>query len=136
MLMKSIKQLLVYAAVAALLIPVTLSAAQAERVAEQTGKTVKETVKKTGQGIDKAANSTAAQTDKMTNRASGSAHRAKTTVPESEIAAAKADGKVWVNTETGVYHKGGQWYGATKQGKFMTENEAIKAGYKASKAKE
>ena len=134
--MKSIKQLLVYAAMAALLIPTTLSAAQAEKAAEQAGKTVKETVKKTGHGIDKAANSTAAEADKVTSRTHGSAHRAKTTVPESEIAAAKASGKVWVNTETGVYHKGGQWYGATKQGKFMTEDDAIKAGYKASKTKE
>ena len=57
------------------------------------------------------------------------------TVSESEISAAKADGKVWVNTESGVYHKGGQWYGATKQGKFMTEQEAKQAGYKAAKSK-
>jgi hypothetical protein len=57
------------------------------------------------------------------------------TVSESEISAAKADGKVWVNTESGVYHKGGQWYGATKQGKFMTEQEAKQAGYRAAKSK-
>jgi len=56
-------------------------------------------------------------------------------VSESEISAAKADGKVWVNTETGVYHKGGQWYGATKQGKFMTEQEAKQAGYRGAKSK-
>lgn len=56
-------------------------------------------------------------------------------VPDSEIAAAKASGKVWVNTATGVYHKAGQWYGATKEGKFMTEQDAIKAGYRASKTK-
>ena len=47
-----------------------------------------------------------------------------------EIAAAKASGKVWVNTESGVYHKGGRWYGKTKAGKFMTEAEAKAAGYK------
>jgi hypothetical protein len=57
------------------------------------------------------------------------------TVSESEITAARASGNVWVNTETGVYHKGGQWYGATKQGKFMSEQEAIRAGYRASRAK-
>jgi hypothetical protein len=56
-------------------------------------------------------------------------------VSDSEIAAAKASGQVWVNTETGVYHKGGRWYGATKQGKFMTEPEATKAGYHLSKGK-
>lgn len=48
----------------------------------------------------------------------------------SEIAAAKASGKVWVNTDSGVYHKGGRWYGKTKSGKFMTESEAKAAGYK------
>ena len=57
------------------------------------------------------------------------------TASESEISAAKADGKVWVNTESGVYHKGGKWYGATKQGKFMTEQEAKQAGYRAAKSK-
>jgi len=50
-----------------------------------------------------------------------------------DIAAAKASGKVWVNTETGVYHKGGRWYGKTKKGKFMTEAEAKAAGYKGAK---
>jgi hypothetical protein len=47
-----------------------------------------------------------------------------------EIAAAKASGKVWVNTESGVYHKSGRWYGKTKSGKFMTEADAKTAGYK------
>jgi|SRR5208282_1495146 hypothetical protein len=50
----------------------------------------------------------------------------------SEIAAAKTSGKVWVNTESGVYHKSGRWYGKTKSGKFMTESEAKAAGYKAA----
>jgi hypothetical protein len=49
-----------------------------------------------------------------------------------EIAAAQSSGKVWVNTESGVYHKSGRWYGKTKQGKFMTESEAQAAGYKAA----
>jgi hypothetical protein len=75
------------------------------------------------------------KTRKAGTQTTGSAQRALPTVPESEIAAAKASGKVWVNTETGVYHKAGQWYGATKQGKFMTEGEAIKSGYRASKSK-
>jgi hypothetical protein len=39
---------------------------------------------------------------------------------------------VWVNLDSGVYHKGGRWYGTTKKGKFMTEAEAQQAGYKAS----
>jgi hypothetical protein len=48
----------------------------------------------------------------------------------SDIAAAKASGKVWVNTSSGVYHKSGRWYGTTKEGKFMTEADAKAAGYK------
>jgi hypothetical protein len=51
----------------------------------------------------------------------------------AEIAAARAARQVWVNLNTGIYHKGGRWYGKTKDGKFMTEAEARKAGYKPSK---
>jgi hypothetical protein len=46
----------------------------------------------------------------------------------------KASGMVWVNTDTGVYHKeGSRWYGKTKHGKYMLETDAIKAGYKPAK---
>jgi hypothetical protein len=73
------------------------------------------------------------------NSSTGTVKKAKSapanTVSESEISAAKASSKVWVNTESGVYHKSGQWYGATKQGKFMTEQEAKQAGYRAAKSK-
>ena len=51
----------------------------------------------------------------------------------ADIAVAKTAHKVWVNLDTGIYHKGGRWYGKTKNGKFMTEDEAKKAGYKAAK---
>ena len=57
----------------------------------------------------------------------------KTSAPaasSSDIAAAQSSGKVWVNTETGKYHKSGRWYGTTKKGKFMTEADAKTAGYK------
>jgi hypothetical protein len=43
-------------------------------------------------------------------------------------------GMVWVNTSTKVFHKeGDRYYGKTKNGKFMTEADAIKAGYKPAK---
>ena len=43
-------------------------------------------------------------------------------------------GMVWVNTKSGVFHfEGDRWYGKTKEGKFMTESEALKAGYHAAK---
>ena len=47
--------------------------------------------------------------------------------------AAHSAGTVWVNTDSGVYHKPGtRWYGKTKQGKYMTEADAQKAGYRAA----
>jgi DNA uptake protein ComE-like DNA-binding protein len=45
-------------------------------------------------------------------------------------------GMVWVNIDTGVYHRqGDRWYGKTKHGKWMTEEDAVKAGYRASKTR-
>jgi competence protein ComEA len=44
------------------------------------------------------------------------------------------NGMVWVNTETGIYHKEGtKYYGKTKHGKYLSEPDAIKAGYRAAK---
>jgi hypothetical protein len=105
-----------------------LSAAQDEDATKTVTKRAKKSAKDT--------TSNAATTDTNTT---GTAKETKSapakTVSESEISAAKADGKVWVNTASGVYHKGGEWYGATKQGKFMTEQEAKQAGYRAAKSK-
>jgi hypothetical protein len=43
-------------------------------------------------------------------------------------------GMVWVNTDSGVYHKeGSRYYGKTKNGKYMSETDAIKAGFHAAK---
>jgi hypothetical protein len=52
----------------------------------------------------------------------------------TEDAAAASSGKVWVNTESKIYHRpGDRWYGNTKEGKYMTEKEAEAAGYHESK---
>ena len=61
---------------------------------------------------------------------SGTKTSATAAASSPDIAAAQPSGKVWVNTESGVYHKSGRWYGKTKKGKFMTEAEAKAAGYK------
>jgi hypothetical protein len=43
-------------------------------------------------------------------------------------------GMVWVNTATKIYHKEGDpSYGTTKKGKWLTEEEAVKQGYRAAK---
>jgi cytoskeletal protein RodZ len=62
-----------------------------------------------------------------TTPASGTPAKPKTPSPN-------AAGVVWINTDTGVYHKQGtRWYGKTKHGKYMLEADAVKAGYKAAK---
>lgn len=70
----------------------------------------------------------------QSQEAGGASARPVATRPsDAEIAAAKAAGKVWVNLDSGIYHKKGRWYGKTKDGRFMTVDEAKKAGYKAAK---
>jgi len=52
--------------------------------------------------------------------------RATTPTPKSE--------RVWVNTDTNVYHsEGDRFYEKMKHGKYMTESEAIQGGYRAAK---
>lgn len=47
------------------------------------------------------------------------------------------NGKVWVNKDTKVFHReGDRWYGKTKNGEYMTEKDAIAAGYRPVKERE
>jgi DNA uptake protein ComE-like DNA-binding protein len=46
---------------------------------------------------------------------------------------ALGSGMVWVNLTSKVYHReGDRWYGKTKNGKYMTEAEAVRAGCRPS----
>ena len=74
------------------------------------------------------SSSATASGKKSTSRTAG-----QSSVSAEEIAAAKASGKVWVNLDSGIYHRSGRWYGKTKNGKFMSEAEAKQAGYRESK---
>lgn len=45
-----------------------------------------------------------------------------------------APGMVWVNTDSRIFHaQGSRWYGKTLDGKWMTEAEAVHAGYRPLK---
>jgi DNA uptake protein ComE-like DNA-binding protein len=60
---------------------------------------------------------------------------ARTSPPaQASPAPAPGSGMVWVNTDSGVYHKEGtRYYGKTKNGKYMSEADAVKAGYRPAK---
>jgi competence protein ComEA len=81
-----------------------------------------------------ASSSAAASSETRATAASksGAPEAAKPSAASAQAPPAK--GMVWVNTATKVYHsEGDRWYGKTKEGKFMNEQDAIKAGYRASK---
>ena len=75
-------------------------------------------------------------TEKTTTKTTTEKKKVVAAVPAptaQEIADAKAKGMVWVNTSSKIYCKEGKNYGKTKQGKFMTEDEAKAAGNTAAK---
>lgn len=58
----------------------------------------------------------------------------KPPVPAGVSVPSPGKGMVWVNPDSKVYHReGSHWYGKTRKGSYMTESEAIKAGYRPAK---
>lgn len=80
-----------------------------------------------------AKTAAAAAPDKKTTPEKKAAPAAAPAQTPAQIADAKAKGMVWVNLNSGVYHKDGEFFGKTKSGKFMTEDDAKKAGHRAAK---
>jgi len=65
-----------------------------------------------------------------------------TSVPSQQLSvtqtqnAGNPDVKVWVNTNSGVYHcPGTRWYGNTKKGEYMTQKQAQNKNYRPAYGK-
>jgi hypothetical protein len=72
-------------------------------------------------------------------RPTAAPNRGAATVPASErttVAPGGGAGKVWVNTESKVYHcQSDRYYGKTKHGEYMSEADALAKGNRASGGK-
>lgn len=74
---------------------------------------------------------TARSTQPLGNTA---AQKGSASTASSTKSGASHKGMVWVNPKTKIFHRpGDRWYGKSKGGKYMTEADAIKAGYKPAK---
>jgi len=83
-----------------------------------------------------AAPSPAATSSAASSNASASS-KATTPAAQREAAAGGGAGKVWVNTDSKVYHcEKDALYGKTKQGEYMTESQAKASGARPSRGKE
>jgi len=96
----------------------------------------------TAKQVSKAVSAESSKTAAPQSTPAGSANAEPQTKSKSEPEASSVQtaqtrpekGMVWVNTNTGIYHReGDRWYGKTKNGKFMSEADAQKAGYRPSK---
>ena len=72
------------------------------------------------------------------NAASDAAPSAPAAAPSKSAASSASQGTpgpgmVWVNLDSGIYHyPGTRYYGKTKSGKYISESDAVKAGYHAA----
>jgi hypothetical protein len=101
---------------------------------QETSTTKTSKAKKTKTTATTATTTTTAPATKATKAAKTTKSETTKNATDAQIAAAKSAGQVWANTGTKVYHdSNSQFYGATKAGKFMTEKDAIAAGYHKAK---
>jgi hypothetical protein len=103
--------------------PLKAQDTQSTSTASSTSK--KKSKKATDTGASQAPEKAAASAS-----SSGSKSAAKSS---AQAPPPSGSGMVWVNTESKVYHReGDRWYGKTKNGKYMSESDAVKAGYHLS----
>lgn len=106
---------------------------KAKREAKKAAKEKAAAEKQAGEQPSSAATSTQAE-GANTSAAAKTSARSHREAATSQSATPPQPGMVWVNTSTHVYHKAGsRWAGKTKSGKWMSEADAQKAGYKAAK---
>jgi hypothetical protein len=86
-------------------------------------------------GAGSAANDTSASSATRSEAPSQTAPPSSSKPATSSAAQGNpGPGMVWVNLDSGVYHyPQSRYYGKTKNGKYMSESEAIKDGYHAAK---
>jgi len=59
---------------------------------------------------------------------------AEATPPTTQAVPPPSKGMVWVNLDSKIFHREGDpWYGRTKHGQYMSEADAVKAGYREAK---
>jgi cytoskeletal protein RodZ len=110
------------------------SSLQAPQSSDQSDSTAKSKQKKSDRDTPSPAKPAAASATKSSTPAATPPTPAPAkAAPSQQTPPANSSGMVWVNTDSGIYHKPGtRYYGKTKQGKYMTEADAIKAGYRAA----
>jgi hypothetical protein len=96
------------------------AAAGVEKAADVTATGVEKGVDAAAKGVQKGAAATASAANAVDHKLTGAAR-----VPPKP-------GMVWGDTNTHIYHKTGDpSYGTTKKGRWLTEKDAIRRGYRA-----
>lgn len=92
------------------------------------------TIKKISSLVVVKESASSTKTSKTSKVAKTKEETKKPSKSEGEARTPPKKGMVWVNTDTKIYHKeGSRWYGKTKDGKWMTEEDAKKEGNRAAK---